>query len=192
MLEIIVGGFRHARGDAERQPKHRFRRKLGVTQGLLFCLLAKPKVQGLEKFLGTGSSRPGGGNQGLEMEGVLPAWVLYGPHPAPCLRRCELPGEKPQLPEQPPGEEEGRKLWAGVPACSGQVGSAASVSPGFSAPYFPLAPCGGCSETCPQCHERVACALCPRAATLGTRGHLLQPSWLLRPCVCPGRKRLKC
>lgn len=126
------------------------------------------------------------------MEGVLPAWVLYGPHPAPCLRRCELLGEKPQRPEQPPGAEEGRKLWAGVPACSGQVGSAASVSPGFSAPYFPLAPCGGCSETCPQCHERVACALRPRAATLGTRGHLLQPSWLLRPCVCPGRKRLKC
>lgn len=58
MLAIVWGGgggFESAKWDAACRHEHRFRRKLGVTQGLLLCLLqaSLPKRWGWKAFPGS-------------------------------------------------------------------------------------------------------------------------------------------
>lgn len=46
----LLGGVEHAEGDAVCQQEHHFRRKLDVTQGLLFCLLQASLPKRLENW----------------------------------------------------------------------------------------------------------------------------------------------
>ena len=59
---VIAGGGSSVPEGTGCQHEHRFRRKLGVTQGLLFCLLraSLPKRRCWKAFLGVSASCPVG------------------------------------------------------------------------------------------------------------------------------------